>query len=83
MSKSKRKTHKEVEYLRGVVRKLRADLRKCKKGHIEHIQEDEDTEAEESNPIYCTECGKGALKLVDLGVAVFTICNVCEIRKRL
>ncbi len=82
MSKTKRKTHKEVEFLRGLVRKLRADLRKCKKGHPEHIKDEADV-PEEENPIICDECGKGELSILDLGRAIYTRCLLCGIRKKI
>lgn len=83
MSKSKRKTHKELEFLRGLVRKLRADLRNCKKGHAEHIKEEPDAPDAEETEIICDECGKGILSILDLGRAIYTRCLLCGIRKKL
>jgi hypothetical protein len=83
MSKSKAKSRSELEYLRGTVRKLRADLRNCMKGNPVALKDEDDVVDDDTNEIICDECGKGFLSILDLGKHVYSRCLLCGVRKKL
>lgn len=90
----KKRERNEVEYLRGLVRELKAENRNLKKRlgvtskrarrYETRISEDEDEQLERSEqPVKvvdsCPDCS-GELKLVDLGVRQFNSCINCGYR---
>jgi hypothetical protein len=93
MSKKKKEMDEmdEVEKLELQLRKLKSENRHLqkelkksnKKYKPQHDKEDLlEEEHEEKNPP-CTECGKGNIKVTDLGVRKLLSCTVCTFRKAL
>jgi hypothetical protein len=81
MGKNRRKNSKEVEYLKGEIRRLRRQIKDLSK----QKGISETSQAEEYEPIQlveCTECGKGIINLI-LSMDRMDIfeCNVCDFRK--
>lgn len=78
MSKTKNKTHNELEHLRGVVKRLKAQVKYYKRrAHIK----DEPVFDKEPEPD-CPACGKGHLRKIDLLHVLFNICDLCGHRER-
>jgi ssDNA-binding Zn-finger/Zn-ribbon topoisomerase 1 len=73
MGKTRAKSRKEIEHLRGIIRNLKKQLK-----HQQHGEIDEETE-ESGN---CPKCGKGLLLEIDLGRIKFLKCNICEHREK-
>jgi len=94
MSKSRNRSHSEVEHLRGLTRELKAEVRNLKKRlkeleRKEHIfdnppqDSDYSSDSEDTHVVLCSECGKGVLKLLDLGNFKYSVCSVCGDRRKL
>lgn len=83
MSKSKSKNRNEVEHLRGIIRRLKAQLKYYKRrAHIPEddiILEDEEVDSE----MICKKCGKGILRELDLKYVVYLVCDVCNEKKKI
>lgn len=76
MSKTKNKSRSEVEYLRGVIRRLRAQVKYYKRRA--HIPENEvEEEIKELLAQECTECGKGHMREHDFRFVIMKVCDVC------
>lgn len=83
MSK-KSKSRSEREFLRGEIRRLKAELKACKAGHVRDDDDEEYEDLDEDGgQIICDDCGKGELIILDLGRAVYSRCTICLIRKKL
>lgn len=80
MSKGKNKGRSEVEELRGVVRRLKSQLKYYRRrSHIKNSNTDIDDNDIEFD---CPNCGKGFLEETDLLYVKFDICNICGYRKK-
>lgn len=78
MGKSKNKNSREIEYLRGQIRKLEAELKYYKKlDHAVH----EDIEPEDMSLDVCEHCGKGIIVQTDLGRVRIRKCGICDWRE--
>lgn len=75
MSRTKSKNRNEVEYLKGVVKRLKAELKYYKKRA--HINEPKKNKPKKKKEPDCPHCGKGFLEEVDLKHVVFKVCNIC------
>lgn len=99
MSKSQRKTHSEVEHLKGkikeqekLIRSLQKQLKQLeKREHLvdnliqdtETSRDSEDTYRELPKAVRCDDCGKGILVEYEIMNKVFGTCNICGFRKRM
>jgi hypothetical protein len=90
MGKTRNKNRSEVEFLRGELKKLRAEnirLRRDNKHHERrtHFYEEViDHVADEIKATICCEaCGKGTLIEMDFKYVKYLICDLCETKKRL
>lgn len=84
MSKTYRKSGSELEFLRGEVKRLKKLVRQLQKNaHIYNNIKDlvEDPPDEEDEKIICNECGKGEVKILDLGNRQVITCTICDHRK--
>jgi hypothetical protein len=94
LSKSKNKSHSEVEHFKGIIkekdkliRNLQKRIRQLEK--TEHMYEDvifgdKDEVIEEAiKEELCIECGKGRLKVFNVLDRIFVECNVCDYRKKI
>lgn len=83
MSKTKNKSRNEVEYLRGVIRRLRAQVKYLKKrAHISNdiiIRDELEEYLEESN---CTNCGKGHMEEFDFNFVIIKRCDICGYQEK-
>lgn len=86
MSKTRNKSHSELEYLRGRVKKLESELRRCKKQlkhferrthHYEGLVDDISDEISEKREV-CQECGKGTMVVYDFKFVKVTKCDTCD-----
>jgi hypothetical protein len=87
MGKSRSKSRSEVEYLKGRIRKLEAELKYYKKR--EHLFDNQpiesviqDNEIEEVNVSQCPKCKKGLLVSYDLKFIQLKKCDHCSYEKR-
>lgn len=88
MSKTKNKNKSEVEHLRGIIRKLKAQVRSLstrnkeleRQSHFYEYIADEVIEDVEIKEDICEECGKGILSEIDLVHVIVTTCDLCEFR---
>lgn len=87
MGKSRSKSRSEVEYLKGRIRKLEAELKYFKKR--EHLYDNQpfenliqDNELEEVDASQCPRCKKGVLVSYDLKFIQLKKCDSCEYEKR-
>ena len=88
MGKPRNKEGREVEHLKGEIRRLKKQLRQTEKH--EHIKEKDPRPAKTaSKPVEgrderpsCIHCGKGRYDIVDLGRAVYGTCSLCGDRKK-
>lgn len=79
MSKNKRKNGSEVEYLRGEVRRLKAELKFYKRRkHFDDVTE----EVEETPDNICEVCGKGIIQEFDLKFILLKKCSICNYQER-
>ena len=97
MSKSRKKTHSEVEHLKGIIKEQKKIIRSLESKlkqleRREHHFEDsaQDTEAAtDSEDTYrvlrtsCSDCGKGTFDEFEIMNKTFGTCNICGFRKRL
>lgn len=85
MAKTKNKERQETEYLRGIIRGLRAEVKRCKKAKNipEDIEPDEQPAAEPDPIDICQDCGKGTLRYLDLVHVQYKVCELCGIRIKL
>jgi len=93
LGKSKRKTHSEVEHLRGENRRLEQENRSLKRRlrDLEKYPQDEeiDDTTEDTHPkienthIICTDCGKGKIKIFEIIGKQFEECDTCGYRKKI
>lgn len=81
MGKTKRKDHSEVQFLRGEVRRLKAELKYYKRrDHLvdDHIDElVDENEIENVNASKCSSCGKGVLIEYDFSFVILKKCDHC------
>lgn len=88
MGKIKRKEHSESHYLKGIIKKLKAENKSLKQ-HLkffekrEHFYEDNPNDDECDNdpiilPNSCPRCKNGKLSEVDLHKLIITKCDNCE-----
>lgn len=89
MSKTKSKNHNELEYQKGIVRKLKSENRQLKKRLKEldkraHFYEELVDEAVDEVEIKnsCPECNKGILQEHDFVHIIITKCNNCDYQKK-
>lgn len=75
MGKSKSKSRKEAEHLRGIIRSLKKQLKQ------QNNDADEPTETEDTKD--CTNCGKGTLEVKDFVHIKMLVCNTCDYREKL
>lgn len=90
MSKSKKKTHSEIEHLRGQVKKLKSENKQLKRRlknfekrpvvDLEDLVHDVEI-IEEMNQ--CPSCEKGILEIHDFVHVKLEKCNQCEYSKKL
>lgn len=93
---AKKRDRSETEYLRGLVRSLKSQVRHLKRHNKElgvqarRFEEHEDDMLEEGAqpsespyqlPANTCECSKGQLVKTDLGVRIITTCTTCSFRK--
>lgn len=78
MSKTKNKNRREIEYLRGRVRKLEAELKYYKK--LPTIEETEPVEDVDLD--ICERCGKGICEIFDFKFAILRKCQLCGFEER-
>ena len=71
MAKTKNKNKSEVEYLWGVIRKLRAKLKQYEKEPPKEQEPD------------CVHCGKGMYRMVDLYRVRFKVCDICGYKEKI
>lgn len=85
MGKSRNRSKSEVEFLRGEIRRLKAQLKYCKRCMEKDVDDmDYDDAPEiEVNKHQCSECGKGVLEIVDLKYVIYQVCNTCGFRKKI
>jgi phosphoglycerate-specific signal transduction histidine kinase len=88
----KKRERSEAEYLRGELRKLKAENRHLRKElgrttkKVKVFEETVDLQEEpemtlEAATDLCKSCGKGQIQTVDLGVRVMVTCTQCTYRK--
>jgi hypothetical protein len=86
MGKSKRKNGSEVEFLRGKVRQLEAEVKFLKRqAHLTERLVDEATEDEPVEDLkvrHCGECGKGQITDLELSFLTISQCDTCNFRER-
>lgn len=86
MGKSKGKNRSEVEYLRGKIRSLEAELKYYKRrSHIQELDLDElvdECEVEHVDALQCPKCHKGILQVFDFLFATLSKCDNCGFEKR-
>lgn len=86
MAKSKNKNRSEVEYLRGRVRQLEAELKYYRRR--DHLMEApleeiiDQHEIEEINASQCPRCKRGILTEFDFKFAILKKCGNCEYEER-
>lgn len=84
MSKSRRKGHSEVEFLRGVVKQLRAELKYLKRRDhlhneiIDDIVEDQDVTGVDLCPL----CRKGPVISYDFHRVILRKCSECSYQEK-
>lgn len=86
MGKSKSKNRSEVEYLRGQVRELQAEVRRLRKK--EHLAAEidnliEENIVEEIEAKRCKVCKHGLLLELEFSHATYGICDSCNSREKL
>lgn len=90
MSKTKNKTHSELEDARGYVRKLEAEIRSLRQQlrsyekyerisqDEDHSNDSEDTKVDLLLTKDCDSCGKGKLvETLQLGDKIYGVCSHC------
>ena len=93
MSKTKQKTHNELEHLRGIVRQQKSIIRNLKKRLKElerreyyydnkDILDEEDKHIETEQIGDCPQCGKGTLSESDLFFLVIKKCDHCDYEEK-
>lgn len=91
----KQKDHNEVRFLKGRIRELEKENRQLKKlvGYQDkrkHLFENAEIEKEVEAEIAitgpelktCKECARGKMVELDLGLAVYATCNICDHREK-
>ena len=94
MSKTKKKSHDEVEFLKGKIRELQTENRQLKRElkslrvSKHRLRELEDTYSdidlqiiEPKQDTTCEVCGKGTMEDKVLPFGLLKICNLCSNRK--
>jgi len=94
---TRKRTHSELEHLRGEVRRLKAEnrslTRKLKQlEKQEHMFEEsdytgqddtvEETSVDDTRVEFCPDCRRGALQTLDLGKFIYKTCPVCQWRNK-
>jgi len=94
---TRKKTHSELEHLRGEIRRLKAENRSLTKQlkqlqKHEHMYEAGDYEGQDDTVEvtstadtyveFCKECRRGAMQTMDLGKFIYKTCPVCGHRER-
>lgn len=84
MSKSRNKSKSEVEHLRGEIRRLKAELKYCKRCMEQDVDDIDYDDAAPVEPIkdLCPECGKGIMVEHDFKFATLKKCSVCGHEER-
>lgn len=91
---ARKKSHREDEDLKGEIKKLKSIIRNLQKRlrqyeKFEYYFEEafetiEESKAKEAEQEYkadkCEVCGKGELRIIDLGRNIYTACTVCDYR---
>lgn len=89
---ARKRTHSELEHLRGEIKALKSENRNLKK-RLRHkekydqpdfekeLKEETEEQYKKSEDV-CKHCGKGIPNLLDLGRAMYMICPVCEHREK-
>lgn len=82
--------NREIEYWKGLVRKLQKEIRELKKQHrrrfskevvLEWIDDEEEIVEPKKRKPTCPDCGKGAVTITDIGVRKLYRCDTCGWRK--
>ena len=77
MGKTKTKSRKEIEHLRGIIRSLKKQLKN------QHKDVSEDNTEYGDDDGNCPKCGKGVLTEIDLVRVKIVKCNVCDYREKI
>jgi len=77
MGKTKTKSRKEIEHLRGIIRGLKKQL---KHQQNDVAEDNTDYNDEDGN---CPKCGKGVLTEIDLVRLKIIKCNICDYREKI
>jgi len=91
MSKTRQRTHSEIEHLRGEIKKLKSQVRYWKrkaknlekKEHFFDNLVEEVYEAPEERGEDCNNCGKGTLNILDLRFVKYLVCDLCEYKEKI
>ena len=88
MGKTKNQNHRRDEDLLGQLREAKKEIKR-KDQRIRQLEKNllfkepkKERKSRKEEP-KCLECGKGELRIMDIGVRRFTICNLCANRIRI
>lgn len=86
MSKTYKKSGSELEHLRGEIRRLKRIIKQLQKSahvynNIKDLVEDPPDQDDHVEKVICDECGKGEIKVLDLGNKQVITCTICDHRK--
>lgn len=87
MSKTRNKTHSEIEHFRATIRKLQSEVRRLKRllkdsQKHEYTPADDEPAEEILQFKLCPNCGKGLIQETDLGKFIFIKCSLCDFKQR-
>lgn len=90
MGKTRNKNHKQDEFLLQQVRHLKKELKR-KEQEIKHLQRelnykpsrDNDKSSKRQKEQLCESCGKGEIRIMDIGIRRYAICQLCKKRDKL
>lgn len=86
MAKSKNRSHSEIEYLRGEVRRLKAELKYYKRRDHLNSEIIDDIDYDDVQDIVdvrqCPKCRTGILLEYDFVRAILTKCDKCDFEQR-
>lgn len=95
MGKTRQKNRNEVEYYKGIVRNQKSEIKQLRK-RLKQLEKQEHNYGEiiteivenslnqkETELIYCDECKKGILSILDLKYIKYTVCDKCEYKTKI